>query len=386
MTKVATRKSTIFEWRLWQRVDSKITFMLFVLGAAIGGWTAINEPAPEFYQKTMPSIVVEACGKGMREPAEAIPSLLSFLDGETPRFDCSDLDHVTAFVDPNASFYSRFYLAWAVSLSWKALGPTQANIWPVLALLHGLTASASFALVRQFFGRGWSCLVALILSTSPITIAFLAWPRDYSTAPFFLWALTILFIAMRASRQIKFLVGALLVGLTIGFGAGFRVDLLIALPVAAAALLVGGNVPQLGVVGRALAIGALTLGFALPTYPIFSHANGGGGLGAMALEGASQPFLHYMGVTPALYDVGYRYSDELTIGGIAADLRATNPTDYDARELANQPFRSQALLQSTGYFLKRYALYFPADVLLRATKSIYITSDIYMIASNGLRS
>ncbi|MGN6117460.1 MAG: glycosyltransferase family 39 protein [Nitrobacter sp.] len=369
---------TLFAWRSWSRADTAVALGFFVLGAVIAVYVVDSSIPIQFYQKVMPSIVVEACGRGMREPLQMLPSLENFLDLKTPIFNCADLDAVKGYRDPNIFFRYHFYLAWAVALAWKALGVAQANVWPVQAMLHALFASAIYVLMRQLFGRGWSAVTAAVLALSPIAVAFLPYLRDYAKAPFICWALALILIAVRSRTTAHFVLAALLAGATIGFGIGFRADIVVVLPLALLAAVVGPDGPRVGALARLAAVAAVVAGFALPAFPILSQARGGG-LGAMALEGASQPFLSYLAIRPAPYDIGDRYSDELTISGIAADIRSTHPEGYDARELTNPPFASQALVQSSLYFLDRYALNFPADLVTKAMKSAYVLSDVYSV-------
>jgi hypothetical protein len=85
------------------------------------------------------------------------------------------------------------------------------------------------------------------------------------------------------------------------------------------------------------------------------------------MEGLSEPFRTYLDLGPAPYDFGQRYSDELVLSSIAAELR---PGDlgWDAREGAAFQTVTQSVTRSGGY-IGNWLPSFPGDLATQAIKS-----------------
>ena len=93
-----------------------------------------------------------------------------------------------------------------------------------------------------------------------------------------------------------------------------------------------------------------------------------GGSGTVAMQGASEFFREYAGMTPAGYALAWAYSDELALSEIAAVERPKVP-DWDAREGPPIYNISEAFRRSTPYLLS-WAPLFAADFATQALKSI----------------
>ena len=123
------------------------------------------------------------------------------------------------------------------------------------------------------------------------------------------------------------LLWAALSGIVVGMGYGFRSDIFILLPIGIVTLAVG-----LGLNGWRVGIAAITV-FVASAYLLASpmRTASSGSFGTLIMQGLSDPFQDYLDLGSAPYSFGARYSDELVMSSIAADLR---PTDqgWDQRE------------------------------------------------------
>ena len=91
--------------------------------------------------------------------------------------------------------------------------------------------------------------------------------------------------------------------------------------------------------------------------------------GTYAMQGATEPFRVVSGLRPAGYAVGWIYSDEMTLSGVAAAERLEDP-NWDSRERAEPAVTgiSQAILRSSAH-LSSWADLFVADFIAQGMKS-----------------
>lgn len=357
----------------WQTADWIIFGLLACVAFGIGGWLVLQTGRAFFYQTLMPSSIVAACGLGWFEPTVVPPALWNFAIQIAPRFDCALLDGVPLESSIGDSTRVHLYMAWAASTLWSLLGVETRSLWPLAAGLSALYATAGFALGRLFLNRYAAGAIGLLLAVSPLANSVLETSlRDYAKGPFFLWGLVLLVLALRARRSMGLAGVAAALGLVIGIGVGFRSDVTALIPIALLILTLGqlrGPVPWLG---RGLAV-VVFLGVAI-TLMAPLRANVQGFLGAIWMQGASEPFRYRLRLAPAPYDLGERYSDELTYSSIGADLRRDDPAGYDARE-GDALARSQTQRLATPYVMG-WAPSFVADVTTRALAAAWLTAGL----------
>ncbi len=188
----------------------------------------------------VPAIMMNA-GKGFTntEPVET-PSLRAFLDFRTPDFDCNALQQDTRLI-PLHPFqeYHRF-LIYSVAGIWRLFGVS----WDAMKILILLFFCASvlcvYGICRLAMNPAFSFFAALgfvfaqpVLWTLPIL-------RDFAKAPFILALIFLLGITVRGKLGARvYLMIALLAGLLLGIGMGFRRDMMVFLPVSLFFLMVG---------------------------------------------------------------------------------------------------------------------------------------------------
>ena len=354
------------------KIDAVAIAAVWVLGATVGVWLVFDLKLLFFYQNLMPSAVMAACGHGLQEPAQLTPALVEFLNLLRPSFDCALLDGVPGSGVVGAMAKGHFYFLWLVIKIWSIAGVSYVVLWPLVAILHGTYAAGGFALGRLFLPRWAAITIGVLLALSPLSTSMLAFSlRDHAKGPFFLWSLVMTVLLLRARSGGPLVTLSAVFGGIVGIGAGFRGDLIFMLPLGVIALTAGqftNSTPIPARIGATLCFLVVALGLTTPLYTV------GGQTGGFWMQGASEPFRWHLRLPPAPYDLGERYSDELTYAAIGADLRADDPQSWDAAE--GQPGAvSAAVRRSTNYVLGWIDL-FAADVATRALSSIWLTAGL----------
>ncbi|MGY4293473.1 hypothetical protein ACVWXN_001568 [Bradyrhizobium sp. i1.4.4] len=199
-----------------------------LLGAVLGATVLHQSSMLYFYQAFMPEMVYSACGHGFVRSPVTPPPMVDFLFGRSSVFDCATIG--IAPEEPAGFFFrAQLYLGWAVSALWRMTSIRYANLWPLVSALVGAYACGCFVLVRLFFARWPAVAGAGLLALSPVMLSMVPYFRDFSKAPFFIWAIAFLILTMRAELPRMALLWAALSGVTIGLGVGFRSDIFILL-------------------------------------------------------------------------------------------------------------------------------------------------------------
>jgi hypothetical protein len=334
-----------------------------LLGAVLGAAVLHQSSMLYFYQAFMPEMIYSACGHGfVRSPVTPSP-MVDFLFGRSTVFDCATIGVIPE--EPAGLFFRvHLYLGWAVSTLWRVTSIRYANLWPLVSALVGAYACGCFVLVRLFFARWPAAAGAVLLTLSPVMLSMVPYFRDFSKAPFFIWALVFLVLTIRAESPRMALLCAALSGVAVGLGIGFRSDVSILLPIGSIALLVG-SAPKRWKVGVAtIAVFVATALFSAA--PLLGVGKAGAS-GTLLMQGFSDPFQSYLDLGPVPYSLGARYSDEIVLSSVAADLGPADP-GWDAGEGKLGHTTSQAATQSGSYLLG-WLPYFAGDVTTQALKS-----------------
>ena len=349
--------------------DVLVALGFAVVGGIFGAWVLFQNDALYFYQAYMPELVYSACGAGFVHPAVVPKALSDFLSLRVTTFDCSLLDRSLALEPRGIFLQGHLYLASAVAALWKFSSINYRSLWPLISLLVGAYACGCFVLLRLFFGRLGAAAGAVVLTLSPVMLSMTIYLRDYGKAPFFIWAIVLLVLAVRARSLRATLLCATAAGTIVGTGFGFRSDVFILLPVGLMYLAVGlGPRAWLRRASGCAAFGCAVLLLASPM--LISQGAGGssaGGSGFLLMEGLSEPFRAYLDLGPAPYDFGQNYSDELVLSSIAAELRPGD-SEWDAREGAAFQTVTQSVTRSGGY-VRNWLPSFSGDLATQAIKS-----------------
>src|SRR4051812_32858831 len=175
--------------------DLMLALGIAALGAMFGALFLFQAGALYFFQSYMPELLYSACGLGFLQPAVLPQAVLDFLSVRAATFDCALLD-ASAALQPRGVFaQAHLYLAFAVSAIWRLSSIDYRSLWPLVSLLAGAYACGCFVLLRLFFGRAAAAAGGLVLTLSPVMLSMITNLRDYSKAPFFVWAVVLLLLA-----------------------------------------------------------------------------------------------------------------------------------------------------------------------------------------------
>ena len=363
-------ESRIFDWIL--------ALALSGLGFAIGFRFLFDFGFTNVDLEWMAPAVMWACGYGLVDPGLSPPTLIAFLKTETPDFNCRDLISVGQLGHTSAAIKSHLYLGLAVAVSWRLLGVSYLSLGPLLGIFYGAYVAGCFLLLRLFI-RGWlAAFAAAVLATSPIAVMMLRNLRDFSKAPFIIWAIILLILAIREERPRKLLIIAGVMGLVVGVGMGFRADLRLVALVAVIILAFGLNSAALPTRGR---LAALCIFSGVAALFGIAGSTKGPDMGVYIFQGAAEPFRAFIGVTKPSYDVGYLYFDAYTISAIAADLRRPDPPAWDLHETTISDVHELYTLTRASTYVGTWMPIFIGDLVTRGLKSAAWIAGYYALFS-----
>lgn len=354
--------------------DLFLGIFFFLIGSILAVVFFVKSGSTLFYQAFTPESVFWACGQGFFYPKVEIKPLGDFLWGAVREFDCKSLG--TPELHESAGFFYKVqpYITWIAAILWRAFGVNYTSLIPLVFVLYGLYASGIYALSRSFLRVGLAFVATLFLAFSPLALGMVVSLRDFSKAPFFIWALFFLVVAIRAKNLSRQVLAASITAVVIGIGYGFRADLIVMVPFAAIVLIFSSehvNIQQPGFnrLGALIPPTAFIIAFLISAAPILTQTTRSGTSGTYVMQGATEPFRISAGLDSAGYSLGWAYSDELTLSGVAASRRLKT-LDWDSTELAKIPGLeiSNAMSQSTAY-LGSWANLFAADFIAQALNS-----------------
>lgn len=356
-------------------------YLLAIFFFVLGGSTALifyNKIGyTHFYQNFVPEAILWACGHEFLFPKHTITELIPFLKGQALSFDCKTLPVLDLHNTTSEFAGVQPYLTWSVALLWKWFGVNYQALSPLIFILWGAYTSGIYLLFRQFCNKWIAILAALFICLSPVMIHMIGSLRDFSKAPFIIWAL---FLLIRTIKQpvkngLKAYIPPVMAGAIAGLGMGFRSDLYFLLPIGTVFLLIGFCDPHIKsilrqVFSRAKICIAFAAAFIIFASPILKNGGPGAVGGVFIMQGMSEPFRKNVKLEPASYITGWAYSDELTVSSIAASEREKNPEKWDKNELAATPgiSISEALHKGTSNLLT-WADLFIGDFINQAIKS-----------------
>lgn len=314
-----------------------------------------------------PAVMV-ACGRGYINPSLTdLPQLSDFLRTRTDHFECASLP-ARVSEEPLIGFQRTFrFLMLTMAAVWKIGGIS----WSMLSYLSGVLFAVTIVLVYltvKLVAPWWLAAgAALFTMTSPLQLAYLSDFRNYPKAPLAIALGYVLGLLARGGSMRRVIATGVLFGVLLGFGLGFRQDLLIYLPVFIAVVALRVEAP-----GRALRIKALTIAttavaFIIALGPQLSAYAPGGGASVqhVATLGLMSPFDAPLGVTSdQLYEWGYYNEDSFaaaTIAGHGHRFLGMN----DAITVYDRAYDRAA----TSYWTELMRT-FPADLVTRGYASV----------------
>jgi hypothetical protein len=340
----------------------RLAFMVFLLSAAFAacqiGWKAADG---QFYQTHYAPAVMLSCDGVFGRPRTYSNPLNEFLKGTQKELDCAELKR-EGFEKPTPFQSAHLYLMGTVAGLWALFGVSWHNIIPLNVVLYAASVTAAFCIFRLALSKPLSFVLAAVFALSALHLGQLPHLRDYSKAPFILWAVYATGSVLTRPRALRALVLlSAAVGGMIGVGVGFRMDVILMLPPFLAAIFL---VPSIGKWPRMkaaiLSAAACVLVFAVVSFPIMSALGGASNTFHVLLLGLTAPFDQALGIRSAPYEFGPVYNDEYIAdvvtsfaqrAGLAADhLLVISTKEYDRAGAA--------------YYI-HLALNFPADIIVR---------------------
>lgn len=328
-------------------------------------WTS-QGGQPEFYQIYFEPAVMIACGKGFVISEQQPKVLEDFLWRRRDSLACSELPPDIKLGDRGLYQEAWTYLQYTVGWSWRILGISWSGMGPLFGLFFGTVTVLAYGIFRIGMGPWLAVVCVMGFATSSLQLLNLPHLRDYSKAPFTLALVLILgWMVTRPLRRSTVLLLAAAYGAVLGFGYGFRTDLLINLPVMAVVLfgfLDGGISKNLVLKATATALFVGT--FAVVSWPITSAVYKKGGCQwHVALLGLQSPFDARLRLSPAPYEFGYAYADGYVIRGVQGFAHRLDPA------AAIPQYCSHEYDVESGRLLSTIVTTFPGDFVTRAYAS-----------------
>jgi hypothetical protein len=346
--------------------DAVLVAVLFAVGTGVGfGVMRAFRAAgiqPAFYQGNFEPAVMMACGRGfVTTISPAAPkSLRAFLDLKQNEFNCADLpaDLPLVQVTWNGTWY---YLYGTTALVWKLARFSWTALDGLVAVMSGLTTALLYALFRIASGPLIASAMALLLTLSPANLTMLLSLRDYSKAPFVLAATFVLAMLILRPMTGRSVIGvAALFGGLVGFGYGFRTDVIVMVPFGIFVMLAFLPGQWRTTVRRNLGAAIVALAvFLVVALPPLRGLRTGGCQFHYSLLGLTAPLVTEAGIAPALYSFGDHLTDTYV------DLKVG---DYANRVLGERAplLCSPDYDRVSGGLFRRTALTFPADLAVHA--------------------
>ncbi|NIA13122.1 MAG: hypothetical protein GWP08_03500 [Nitrospiraceae bacterium] len=360
--------------RTWLSADVRTAVALFVIGTAVGTIYVGACGGEMFLQEKYGPAAMLACGRGFINPDTAqLPELDDFLWQRTDAFSPDTLpDEVPVLSQFDPLQLLHLYLELAVALVWWIFGISWSALAPLFGVLYGLTAALAYGVFRLGMKRPLAVFCALFFLTAPLHLGHLTWLRDYSKAPAFMAVFLILgHLVKRPLRTRRFLLLSCACGAAIGFGLGFRGDIIVAAPVCVAAVLVfaPGN-PVREWAKRLGAVACMVVCFAATSFPLFVVQSGIGECNADIIYHGTMHQCHQrLGVGGTPYASGGPYSDNL----VRAIIQ-----NYGGRVLEYETvpdWYTPEYADIGTVFLRDMVRTFPADFVTRAWAAVWRIAD-----------
>ncbi|MDO9022991.1 glycosyltransferase family 39 protein [Zwartia sp.] len=356
-------------------IDKLFIILFFIFGPLpILSLIVQNNYYTSFYLFFTPESIAWACGQGFKFPISPVIEIAKFSQDPNFIFDCSFLYEVN-FYD-HAGFFSKVqpYLTWLTAFCWRLFGISYASLIPILYVLYALYISGVYFLSRQFLNNSSSFLIAIFIAISPISAYMGVELRDFSKAPFFIWALIFLIKSVSEENHRKSIIYVVMSAIVIALGYGFRSDLILMVPIGCIFLFFFGLINyfrsnEKEIIKPLFTISIFIIIFVLAASPIWSKINIGGYSGTFLMQGMSEPFRIQGNITNTNYANGWSYSDELTLSSVAAVLSEKDSTwdKVESSKIGGIDL-SNAIQKSTSYTLGWIDI-FIGDFFTQAIKS-----------------
>jgi hypothetical protein len=345
--------------RVWVH-EAAIVIAIFGASAAVGvQYLAESRANP--LGNLLWSTAMIACGQGFTAPGAVTPAFAAFARRERTSIACADVIGDAPLAGAGAFAATHQNLIYSVATMMRIGGVSWRTLDRAMGCLLGLSMALVYGLFRLGVGRVLAIagVAVLVCSDHIATIVDL---RDFSKELWFVaaWIMIGWLLRRRNDPPGAWHAPAGAAGLLVGVGIGFRMDLMVCVPVFPAVILLALNgwhtdalIPKLRAVALFLAA------FIAAAAPTMSMLTAGSNSAHFGVLGQTRPFTVAMGLEPPAYDIGHLYADgfarTLIAVHAAAVQREPRLADVGSRAYDRQGF---TLLADVGRN-------FPADQIIR---------------------
>lgn len=259
----------------WRSVVPPLVLVVIAILATFHSLRQWHGPAYTLTNELYVPSVMMALGQGFLDPpVDEVPGLRDFLYLNHGHQRYAPAALPDRFSETELSIYQRYhrYLVWSMGVVWRVLGVSWDSAKWLAAGLHVAAALAVYGLFRLALGRWLALAGAALFSTGAPLLAYLYDIRDYSKVPFLLGGLCLMALLITRSLPLRRrLLLALLLGVTLGIGTGFRRDVMVAMPPAFFCVAMASCDPgRKGWAERGAMAGVLSGAFLLSAWPVLA--------------------------------------------------------------------------------------------------------------------
>lgn len=321
-----------------------------------------NEPF--FYQSEFEPAVMLACGHGFGVEVKRTSETLSrFLKLESQSFDCADLPN-NPELKTNTHHQAWRYMLSAAAAVWRISGEVN---WVTLDVLPSIFFALSVAALYGLFRlAGGQILASLGLLVSSQYVKYLPFLRDYSKAPFILFAVLLLMWLVIKAKSFRSQVAlSLLIGIDIGVGYGFRPDVLIMLPLVIVGIVFFVRSMRRTDLGHKMfLVGTFFVAFVVVSWPIINSAKeSGSGTFHFPLLGLGSQFTTDMKLVGSSYEWMYQFNDQLAHAMVISHGIRNHSVE-------GVGYCTPEYDKISGDLYRSLVMTFPADMMTRAVASV----------------
>lgn len=342
-----------------------VMLLLLVCNVLAYQFLISNQNSFAFYQTEFSPAVMYACGYSFSNPADD-KEIKSFLNKEKHTVNCQDIrfNKLTGLAP-----FQRLerYLIFSTGIVWKILGIGWTTLIPLFLLLYSASVAAIYFIFRLGMRQSLSFILTLLVTLSPAHMMYLLQLRDYSVAPFLLWAVWIsgklvVDCPKFKSRQIL----SAICGLLLGIGLGFRYDLFVLIPYFILVSLFFVKKEHGIIVDKLLPLALFCFCFFISAYPILHSVSKQGNVAHVIILGLANDFTQNLKLLqPHVYSIIPAYRDLVA-------FNVVNSFAVRMTDAATLFLPTNTAYQHYGFlYLYNYVCFYPADVLVRIYASIY---------------
>lgn len=350
-------------------IDIILFLSLTISAALVGTWFVTSNTVKKFnfYQTTFAPAVMVACGHGFILPNPIPKEMVAFLELRSQSFSCESISANQKPALPDTFQVAHRNLMLTVATWWRVLGISWENLSTLYGLVFGLTAGFAYLLFRTAIRPPIALALTCIFILSPPQLFNLPHLRDYIKAPFMLAAIVMIAWLLKGSmRRDVAIWGIVVTGLTLGFGIGYRIDLIVLVPLLTTVILFmqpGSWVTNLK--PRFITTLVFLVCFFVAASPTLLGIRGETNMAHVIVLGLMEEFDQKIGLSSAYYGLGYHYLDLYSHTVISSFAHASG---YAGQTIVYPS--SQYGASGLSYLIEVYKN-FPADIAARYFASVW---------------